>query len=64
MANSDLAAHILSPPLHAHSDLSKRLNLTKEEGEKWIVNLIRDTRTDAKIDFKEVSSVTLANCHT
>lgn len=35
------------------ADLSKRLNMTKEEGEKWIVNLIRDTRADAKIDFKE-----------
>lgn len=34
-------------------DLSKRLNMTKEEGEKWIVNLVRDTRGDAKIDFKE-----------
>lgn len=29
--------------------------MTKEEGEKWIVNLIRDTRADAKIDFKQVS---------
>lgn len=35
------------------ADLSNRLNMTKEEGEKWIVNLIRDTRADAKIDFKE-----------
>ncbi|KAG0046225.1 eukaryotic translation initiation factor 3 subunit E, partial [Gryganskiella cystojenkinii] len=34
-------------------DLSKTLNMTKEEGEKWIVNLIRDTRVDAKIDFQE-----------
>jgi translation initiation factor 3 subunit E len=29
--------------------------MSKEDGEKWIVNLIRDTRADAKIDFKEVS---------
>lgn len=45
-------------------DLSKRLNLSREEGEKWIVNLVRDTRVGnassavanqdakAKIDFK------------
>lgn len=31
--------------------------MSKDEGEKWIVNLIRDTRADAKIDFKEVSSI-------
>ncbi|KAK0538453.1 eukaryotic translation initiation factor 3 subunit E [Tilletia horrida] len=35
------------------SDLSSRLNMSKAEGEKWIVNLIRDTRADAKIDLKE-----------
>jgi translation initiation factor 3 subunit E len=34
--------------------MSQRLNLSQEEGEKWIVNLIRDTRVDAKIDFEEV----------
>ena len=34
-------------------DLSNRLGLEMEEGEKWIVNLIRDTRMDGKIDFKE-----------
>ena len=34
-------------------DLSKRLGLDMDEGEKWIVNLIRDTRMDGKIDFKE-----------
>lgn len=34
-------------------DLSKRLGLSQDEGEKWIVNLIRDTRVDAKIDYKE-----------
>jgi translation initiation factor 3 subunit E len=36
-----------------HRDLSTRLNLDPSEGEKWIVNLIRDTRVDAKIDYKE-----------
>jgi translation initiation factor 3 subunit E len=35
------------------SDLSARLGLNQDEGEKWIVNLIRDTRVDAKIDYKE-----------
>ncbi|KAK2737305.1 eukaryotic translation initiation factor 3 subunit E [Myotisia sp. PD_48] len=34
-------------------DLSTRLGLDQNEGEKWIVNLIRDTRVDAKIDYKE-----------
>ncbi|KAI7658133.1 Eukaryotic translation initiation factor 3 subunit [Hortaea werneckii] len=33
-------------------DLSRRLGLSSDEGEKWIVNLIRDTRVDAKIDYK------------
>nr|ODN96774.1 eukaryotic translation initiation factor 3 subunit E [Cryptococcus depauperatus CBS 7855] len=35
--------------------LSKTLNLSNEEGEKWIVNLIRDSRmgVEAKIDLKE-----------
>jgi len=34
-------------------DLSTRLGLNQDDGEKWIVNLIRDTRVDAKIDYKE-----------
>ncbi|KAI9497449.1 eIF3 subunit 6 N terminal domain-containing protein [Zychaea mexicana] len=34
-------------------DMTQTLNLDQEEGEKWIVNLIRDTRVDAKIDFEE-----------
>jgi translation initiation factor 3 subunit E len=33
-------------------DLSTRLGLSTSEGEKWIVNLIRDTKVDAKIDYK------------
>lgn len=30
--------------------------MSRDEGEKWIVNLIRDTKmgTDAKIDLKKV----------
>ncbi|KAK0554099.1 eukaryotic translation initiation factor 3 subunit E [Tilletia horrida] len=35
------------------TDLSSRLNMSKDDGEKWIVNLIRDNRADAKIDLKE-----------
>lgn len=37
-------------------DLSERLNLSPDEGEKWIVNLIRETRmgADAKIDLEKV----------
>ena len=38
---------------HLIRDLSTRLGLNQDEGEKWIVNLIRDTRVDAKIDYKE-----------
>lgn len=30
--------------------LSTRLNLTPEQGEKWIANLIKDTKMDAKIN--------------
>jgi translation initiation factor 3 subunit E len=46
-------------PLSSHRktnrnrDLSTRLGLDQDEGEKWIVNLIRDTRVDAKIDYKD-----------
>lgn len=37
-------------------ELSGRLNMDSSEGEKWIVNLIRDTRmgADAKIDLEKV----------
>ncbi|KDQ20948.1 hypothetical protein BOTBODRAFT_26961 [Botryobasidium botryosum FD-172 SS1] len=37
------------------ADLSKRLNMSQDDGEKWIVNLIRDTRmgADAKIDLEK-----------
>lgn len=44
------------------SDLSERLNLSKDEGEKWIVNLIRETRmgADAKIDLEKVPFPCLA----
>ena len=39
--------------MNNNRDLSTRLGLSQSEGEKWIVNLIRDTRVDAKIDYKE-----------
>ena len=29
--------------------------MSREEGERWVVDLVRDARLDAKIDFKEVS---------
>lgn len=34
-------------------DLSAKLGLNPDEGEKWIVNLIRETRLDAKIDSQD-----------
>ena len=34
-------------------DLSQRLGLDAAEGERWIVNLIRDTRMDGKLDYQE-----------
>ena len=36
------------------SMLAEKLNMTPEAAEKWIVNLIRNARLDAKIDSKEV----------
>lgn len=36
------------------ADLAEQLGLSSGEGERWVVNLIRDARLDAKIDFKEV----------
>lgn len=32
--------------------LAEKLNMTAEEAERWIVNLIRNARLDAKIDSK------------
>ncbi|KAH9819831.1 Eukaryotic translation initiation factor 3 subunit E [Teratosphaeria destructans] len=53
----DAARHLISESyckIHQRidiKDLSTRLGLSSDEGEKWIVNLIRDTRVDAKIDY-------------
>ena len=43
----------------APSHLSERLNLPRGEGEKWIVNLIRETRmgANAKIDLEKVTKI-------
>ncbi|KAF2001083.1 eukaryotic translation initiation factor 3 subunit E [Amniculicola lignicola CBS 123094] len=54
----DSARHLISESyckIHQRidiGDLSTRLGLSQDEGEKWIVNLIRDTRVDAKIDYQ------------
>ena len=54
----EAARHLISESyckIHQRIDikeLSGRLGLSQEEGEKWIVNLIRDTRVDAKIDYQ------------
>ncbi|KAF2278496.1 putative eukaryotic translation initiation factor 3 subunit E [Westerdykella ornata] len=54
----DSARHLISESyckIHQRidiKDLSTRLGLSEDEGEKWIVNLIRDTRVDAKIDYQ------------
>ena len=41
----------LLPP--SCSDLSSRLGLSAEEGERWIVELVRDARLDAKVDLQK-----------
>jgi len=57
--------------------LANKLNMNPEDAERWIVNLIRNARLDAKIDSKLVRRLTTAflylpilylcfkpNCHT
>ena len=39
--------------------LAEKLNMTPDDAERWIVNLIRNARLDAKIDSKLVSYVLL-----
>ena len=36
------------------SMLATKLNLSEDDAERWIVNLIRNARLDAKIDAKKV----------
>jgi PCI domain len=40
-----------------HSMLADKLNMAPEEAERWIVNLIRNARLDAKIDSKLVREI-------
>ncbi|KAJ2451129.1 eukaryotic translation initiation factor 3 subunit E [Coemansia sp. RSA 2336] len=35
------------------TNLTERLNMKQEDGKKWIVKLIRESRMDAKVDFKD-----------
>ena len=42
--------------------LAEKLNMTNEEAEKWIVDLIRNARLDAKIDSKLVRSLFENKC--
>ncbi len=35
--------------------LATKLNMSSDDAEKWIVNLIRNAKLDAKIDALEVS---------
>lgn len=37
------------------SMLAQKLNMQPDEAERWIVNLIRNVRLDAKIDAQKVS---------
>ncbi|KAF8936953.1 eukaryotic translation initiation factor 3 subunit E [Haplosporangium gracile] len=43
------------------AELSQRLKMNKKYGEKWIVNLTRDARVDAKIDFQDNAVLTNNN---
>lgn len=47
-----LFRHLIS--LLSFSMLADKLNMTPEEAERWIVNLIRNARLDAKLDSKLV----------
>ena len=42
--------------------LATKLNLSADDAERWIVNLIRNAKLDAKIDAKEVI-IGLLNVH-
>ncbi|RKO96592.1 hypothetical protein CAUPRSCDRAFT_7952, partial [Caulochytrium protostelioides] len=46
------------------TELSERLNMAPDAGEKWIVNLIRDARMDAKIDAATNTVVIRTQCPT
>jgi len=42
--------------------LATKLNLSADDAERWIVNLIRNAKLDAKIDAKEVRLLTPLCC--
>ena len=52
MCNSD-------PCWYGYSMLADKLNMEPDAAERWIVNLIRNARLDAKIDSKLVSGALL-----
>ncbi len=45
------------------SMLATNLNMSRDDAERWIVNLIRNAKLDAKIDAKEVIKSCLALSH-
>lgn len=53
-------------PVVLISMLADKLNMSPEEAERWIVNLIRNARLDAKIDSKLVrpSNLFIRRLHT
>ena len=50
------AYHLLPKIFLIHSMLAEKLNMNPDEAERWIVNLVRNARLDAKIDSKQVST--------
>lgn len=48
--------------LFEFSMLADKLNMSPEDAERWIVNLIRNARLDAKIDSKLVSILIASIC--
>ncbi len=54
-----LDIHVLNPlssvVAMAISMLAQKLNMQPDEAERWIVNLIRNVRLDAKIDAQKVT---------
>ena len=44
--------------------LATKLNMSTDNAERWIVNLIREARLDAKIDAKEVRILNFYFCDT
>ncbi|KAF9592763.1 hypothetical protein IFM89_017333 [Coptis chinensis] len=45
-------AILLQPVSHLFVTLAEKLNMTYDEAERWIVNLVRNSKLDAKIDSK------------